>query len=79
VRTAVGGLCIGCILASLLMLFMSFLAAWSAVTLVGIAAEILTIHKGRSDAADSSIGFWIMIGAVVPVYNWVLKGFVGVL
>ncbi len=76
-RTAVGGLIVGCVLASLLMIFIPFFAAWLACAVLGIVVQVKEIHKFVE--TKTSIGFWIIIGAVIPIYHWVLKGFSGVI
>ncbi|MDI9418918.1 MAG: hypothetical protein QM399_01895 [Bacillota bacterium] len=78
-RIAVGGLIIGTLLTLVLMIVAPVLMAGPAVVLVGVVVQVYWLRRGAEPEPGESIGFWIIIGAVIPVYCWVLKGFAGVL
>jgi len=78
-RIAVGGLTIGCLLVVLLMIIVPVLIAGILVAAAGIIVQIYWLKNDLDHESEESIGFWVIIGAAIPVYCWVLKGFAGVL
>jgi len=78
-RTAVGGLAVGCVLVLVLMLIVPPEAAGLAAAAAGMVAQVYWLKRGFDRESDESIGFWLIIGGLIPVYCWVLKGFSGAL
>jgi|GEM_PF-976031 len=78
-RVAVGGVIIGCVLMLILVWLIPPFYAWLAAALCAIVVQLWCLRKQVQEMVEESIGFWILIGTLLPMYQWVLNHLIRVL